>query len=151
MFSFAWFCVNRGSKYWQENWEKHVDLLEDKVTGPLYKVVLSRNSDISPIEKSINIITGPSNVSVSKVNQVISLYVFFLWLILLFYTLPEFGMDWPVNWFYVVLISLSVLTCATFIKLGRSYGGGYFHTAKLRKSRIKPASNKNTVASSSCC
>src|SRR5712691_8344107 len=27
--SFAWYCANRGSKQWQENWENHVDLLED--------------------------------------------------------------------------------------------------------------------------
>lgn len=38
VFSFAWVCVNRGSKFWQENWEKHVDVLEDEVTGPLYKI-----------------------------------------------------------------------------------------------------------------
>lgn len=42
VFSFAWVCVNRGSKQWQENWEKHVDMLEDGITGPLYKVILSR-------------------------------------------------------------------------------------------------------------
>ncbi|MDK7224247.1 hypothetical protein QP468_13575, partial [Proteus mirabilis] len=38
IFSWAWFCVNRGSKFWQENWEKHVDNLEDKIIGPLYKI-----------------------------------------------------------------------------------------------------------------
>lgn len=35
--SLCWFLVNKGSKYWQENWEFHVDLLEDDVMGPLYK------------------------------------------------------------------------------------------------------------------
>ena len=35
--SLCWFFVNKGSKYWQENWEFHVDLLEDDVMGPLYK------------------------------------------------------------------------------------------------------------------
>jgi hypothetical protein len=35
--SLCWFLVNKGSKYWQENWEIHVDLLEDDVMGPLYK------------------------------------------------------------------------------------------------------------------
>jgi lipopolysaccharide export LptBFGC system permease protein LptF len=29
VFSVAWYFVNRASKFWQENWEKHVDLLED--------------------------------------------------------------------------------------------------------------------------
>ncbi len=33
--STGWYLVNRGSKYWQENWERHVDLLEDEFMGPL--------------------------------------------------------------------------------------------------------------------
>ena len=32
--SFAWYLVNRGSKYWQENWERHVDVLAEKVIAP---------------------------------------------------------------------------------------------------------------------
>ena len=35
--SLCWFLGNKGSKYWQENWEFHVDLLEDDIMGPLYK------------------------------------------------------------------------------------------------------------------
>lgn len=41
--SLCWFLVNKGSKYWQENWEFHVDLLEDDVMGPLYKTTKSCN------------------------------------------------------------------------------------------------------------
>lgn len=137
VFSFAWVCVNRGSKFWQENWEKHVDVLEDKVTGPLYKIVMSRNSMNKVSEKVVHLITGPSSISVSKINQIISLYVFALWVILLFYSLPEFGFNKPINWFYSALVALSVSICLTFLWLGRSYGGGYFHTAKIRKSRVK--------------
>lgn len=33
--SVAWYLVNRGSKFWQENWERHVDILEDEIIGPL--------------------------------------------------------------------------------------------------------------------
>lgn len=36
-FSLAWLCSTYASKFWQENWENHIDLLEDYVTGPLYK------------------------------------------------------------------------------------------------------------------
>src|SRR5262249_38894798 len=36
VFSFAWYLVNRGSKFWQNNWERHVDLLEEMTLGPLY-------------------------------------------------------------------------------------------------------------------
>lgn len=144
VFSFAWFCVNRGSKYWQENWEKHVDVLEDKVNGPLYKIVLSRNiDDFTKLEKAKDLITGPKAISVSKVNQVISLYVFLLWVTLLVYTLPAFYFSGEINWFYSTLVMLTVLACASFVtSLAKTYRGGYWHNAELRKSRIKPVSSK---------
>jgi hypothetical protein len=37
IFSLAWLLVIKGSKRWQENWEAHIDKLEDGITGPLYK------------------------------------------------------------------------------------------------------------------
>ncbi len=138
VFSFAWFCVNRGSKYWQENWEKHVDALEDNVTGPLYKVVLSRNQTGSTKDKAVHILTGPSPLSVSKINQLISLYVSILWCALLIYSLPKFGLTKSFNLFYLFLVGLSFTTCLLFLILGKSYSGGYYHTATLRKSRTRP-------------
>ena len=33
VFSWSWFLVNKGSKFWQENWENHVNMLEDAVIG----------------------------------------------------------------------------------------------------------------------
>ena len=36
-FCFSWLLSSIGSKHWQENWEMHLDLLENEVTGPLYK------------------------------------------------------------------------------------------------------------------
>jgi len=137
VFSFGWFCVNRGSKYWQENWEKHVDVLEDCITGPLYKVVMSRNEIEKYGEKAIHLITGASPISVSKINQIISAYVFILWVCLLIYSLPEFNRESPLNLFYITLVSISIITCISFLRLGRTYGGGYLHIATLRKSRIK--------------
>ncbi len=139
VFSFAWFCANKGSKFWQENWEKHVDLLEDGVTGPLYKVVISRNTELSRVEKIIDFMTGPSKISVSKINQLISLYVTLLWVMLFFYSLPELSFDKPVNVFYVSVSVLSLAACSSFWLLGRSYRGGYFHIAERRQSRVKPA------------
>jgi hypothetical protein len=37
LFSLAWYFVNRGSKAWQQNWEMHVDLLEDEAMGHCIK------------------------------------------------------------------------------------------------------------------
>lgn len=40
-FSLAWHMVNKGSKFWQENWERHVALLERSEIGPLHDVYLN--------------------------------------------------------------------------------------------------------------
>lgn len=35
--SAIWVQMLAGAKFWQDNWERHVDLLEDALQGPLYK------------------------------------------------------------------------------------------------------------------
>jgi len=50
-FSVAWFMVNLGSKYWQENWENHVDLLADKIAGPIFRTIMSRDKEATKDEK----------------------------------------------------------------------------------------------------
>ncbi|WOE68259.1 hypothetical protein RY972_09540 [Aeromonas allosaccharophila] len=77
IFTFAWFSVNKGSKYWQENWENHLDLLEDKITGPLYKTKLERPKNDSCLEK---LIIGPQPYSVSKINQIVAVFTMLIWL-----------------------------------------------------------------------
>jgi hypothetical protein len=136
VFSFGWLCVNRGSKYWQENWENHVDMLEDLVNGPLYKVILSRSEPKGVKEWTVHALTGPSPISVSKVNQLISLFVVVMWAGLLLYSLPQFDKRLPVNWWYVGLATLTVLTCAAFVSIGRTYGGGNWHRGTIRTSKI---------------
>src|SRR3972149_6535405 len=75
--SISWFFVNKGSKYWQENWEKHVDLLENEIMGPLYKTIVLRNNfwdRYNPIKSF--------PYSVGKINQLISFAVIFFLLFL---------------------------------------------------------------------
>lgn len=74
VFSFAWFLVNKGSKFWQENWEKHLDMTEDNVIGPLYKTTISKES-----YSSFWIPTRAYATSVSKINQILSLFVLTIW------------------------------------------------------------------------
>jgi hypothetical protein len=149
VFSIAWLCVNRGSKQWQENWENHVDSLEDDVIGPLYKVVLSRRETKSwkvlfkerELEewkyKGMHLVTGPSPLSVSKINQIISLYVSALWVCLLVYSLPESDASKGFENLYIAVISISVVACIMFFWLGRTYGGGFWHKGTIRTSEIK--------------
>ena len=137
VFSVGWLCVNRGSKHWQENWEKHVDMLEDEISGPLYKVVLTRGKPKGWREVGRHVFTGPSPLSVSKINQLISLYVSILWAMLVWYSLPEFSWGAPINWFYCIVISLSLIVSGTFFWLARSYQGGFWHQATIRSTEIR--------------
>lgn len=136
-FSFAWLLANRGSKYWQENWENHVGLLEDPVMGPLFKVTLTRNDPDGRIEHFLHLLTGPSPFSVSKINQLLSIFITGIWIVLLFTSLPAFSLRAPINWTYVAEISLAVLACAGMLILGRSYQGGHWHRGRIRTATIK--------------
>lgn len=75
VFSLCWYFVNRGSKFWQLNWEKHMDVMEDDYIGPLYKTTISR----SYYEKRWYKVYGPFPFSVSKINILLSFFIFLLW------------------------------------------------------------------------
>lgn len=136
VFSFAWLLANRGSKYWQENWENHVDMLEDAVTGPLYKVVLSRRKPSGHSAFISHALTGPSPFSVSKINQLLSLFVTLIWIVLLFTSLPPFSIRAPVNWTYSLEVTGAMLTCIALFILGRTHEGDYHHQGSIRHASI---------------
>lgn len=69
MFSaYVWVLLLKGSKHWQSNWERHLDLLEDHVSGALYKTY-PLNHTRSPY-------------SVSKLNELMALFTLAMWLII---------------------------------------------------------------------
>lgn len=63
-FSVAWHMVNKGSKFWQKNWENHVSLLEKSEIGPLYDVFLNPKTTGSRWKP-----TEEFDFSVTKVNM----------------------------------------------------------------------------------
>jgi len=71
--SLAWTLANRGSKFWQENWEQKVDELENDVTGELFKA-------IEGVQIHKTCIFRARRYSVSKLAIGLSDYVTFLWL-----------------------------------------------------------------------
>ncbi|MHB1619979.1 MAG: RipA family octameric membrane protein [Sulfuricella sp.] len=81
VFSVAWSLANRGSKYWQDNWEQHVDLLENEITGPLYKMNAGKPDGVSRWS-----LLEAYPFSVSRINQVLSLFVIAIWGILVLVT-----------------------------------------------------------------
>lgn len=127
-FSLGWHLVNRGSKFWQENWEKHVSMLEEDVEGPLFGCVLMP-------EDSIFNPKGHYPFSVSKVNQLLSSIVTAFWFILFvistFYT---FHMKAELKAFYCkyfmwigkenfpyILILVLLICSIIFVLLSLSY------------------------------
>jgi hypothetical protein len=112
VFSFAWYLANRGSKFWQNNWERHVDLLEDMTLGPLYKVVA-----ITP-EK--NPLTAAGPFSVTKINQMLSLFVTAVWLLLLIKEVGPIGPSRELDCSKLAIVATTVAAIVALAGYGRS-------------------------------
>lgn len=63
-FSVAWHMINKGSKFWQINWETHVSLLEKTEIGPLYDTYLNPKKTGSRLNP-----TKEYDYSVTKINM----------------------------------------------------------------------------------
>ncbi len=118
--AFAWVLINKGSKFWLENWESHIDMLEDEFEGNLYKVV-----DTVDFEKNA--------WSVSKTNIHLSIFIFFcfsaLFTIFFFQKIPpncikilvtniypfNFGVFWDTDYVFLLLGVLASITAVIFI------------------------------------
>jgi hypothetical protein len=61
-----------GSKFWQKNWESHIDMLEEQFEGHLHKTVWTDYGDLS--------------YSVSKVNGKLTIYFLGFWVAIFSYT-----------------------------------------------------------------
>ena len=65
--AYVWLLLLRGAKFWQNNWERHVDCLEDFFSGALYK--------------TYPVITRDPPYSVSKLNELMAGFMLFLWIV----------------------------------------------------------------------
>jgi hypothetical protein len=134
LFTWAWFLVNRGSKYWQENWENHVDMLEDNVTGPLYKTVLHRPPQTDVLEKYI---TGPAAISVSKVNQWVSCFTLCIWATLVWHVLPPFDCSLPASKRHLAVGGVVLVFAALMVYRGKTDEGAHGLAMHKRTTRIR--------------
>lgn len=75
--AYMWSLANRASKFWQENWELHIDLLEEEITGNLYKNVLCYKENQN------------NAFSVSKINLRLSEVFSIAWMVLLIITFSK--------------------------------------------------------------
>ena len=147
--SFAWFLTNKGSKYWQEVWETHVDRRERLETDPLHKTVVARINEGSWLKRLIVGTPGLSSCredprclpvpSVSKINQIGSLYVVGIWFVLGVKSVPKprwsaiVNREWhAIDWCAVVSIMFTILTISAFLTWGRSKSDGYQFRRSIR-------------------
>lgn len=84
-FSLAWHLVNKGSKFWQKNWEQHIRLLEENFVGNIYDIYLNPRGGIGNFFRPLQ----EYDFSVSKITMFISFVLcvisFFVNLFVLFY------------------------------------------------------------------
>ncbi len=113
VFSFAWYLANRGSKFWQQNWERHVDLLEDLSLGPLYKVIAT-----APDER--NLLTAAGQFSVTKINQILSAFVTLIWVVLYVRSLMPISTDLKADYFKIAVTVCAVAMLFLLWRYGRS-------------------------------
>jgi hypothetical protein len=134
VFSVAWYFANRGSKQWHENWENHVDLLEDSVAGPLHKTILRRPQPRG-LEYVTRAITGPGCYSVSKINQIVSCFVILLWALI---TLEELHLNpkAEVDWFSARVVLFALFACLAMYFIGRTDQVNHHFCATKRTSEI---------------
>ena len=163
--SAAWFLVNKGSKYWQEHWEAQVDSLENCVTGPLYKKIIAR-VEKSRWKRFLTWFSGAPRLpksektqvkslsvpSASKINQLGSLYVAIVWIILGVRALlgPKFCVEiygWSVS-FPGVFFGLTLVSLGFFCRWGKAKLGDYSFAEDCREAtNLGPCCH----ASDNCC
>ncbi|WP_294428070.1 hypothetical protein [uncultured Treponema sp.] len=86
IFCISWVLINKGSKFWQKNWEAHIDVMEDLFSGKLYKTILNTETDEfdksalrkSAYDYSVTKITTVTSIILMVVSAVLSIFHFIL-------------------------------------------------------------------------
>lgn len=135
VFTLCWFLVNKGSKYWQENWENHVALLENTEIGPLYKILIEK-------EKK-GYIARATRYSVSRINLYLSFFLLVMWFLLGVNTLFNFFIQNLMGYLiYQVIALVTLLAIVIFfsgylIFYGKSKTGGEDSKTKTDGIKLK--------------
>lgn len=131
LFSIAWYLVNRGSKFWQNNWERHVDLLEGMVVGPLYKTIARSINGKNPL-------TAPAEYSVSKINQILSLFISLFWVLLIIKSLLPISCSLAPDYLKIGVLALTVAAASCFFIFGTSGNQGTKTKLERREVTVEP-------------
>ena len=109
VFSWVWYLANRGGKYWQNNWEQQIDLLEEIPRRPIYKA----NLHVAPRLMWSPLAGYPW--SVSRLNHLLSLFVTIAWGVIAVFASLEAGIGFrgrPTSASIVSMLSVLFLVLA---------------------------------------
>jgi hypothetical protein len=125
IFSLSWYLVNRGSKYWQANWEKIIDTFEEKLKRPLYRINLNNNRN------QYAHLFSRYPFSVSRINIIVSLFLTALWLLLIaVFLISNINIHKPFNYLLLAIILLTLTTTYLLLTKGRSSRDGQYSLEK---------------------
>lgn len=108
--SFAWIFVNKGSKFWQENWEIQVTKREKSIIGPLFSGVFYNKLPYWQ-QIPLNPLTRPFSMSVSRINLLVCWFIFFICMTSLAYSWGAFWKNADDYWFCSGFTVMSSLFC----------------------------------------
>lgn len=117
IFSLSWYLVNRASKHWQTNWEVIIDDLEDEFTGDLMKRHIKNNNKWYELTLSYR-------YSVSRINQIVSLFITIVWVILMCFSgyqilsISTFSLSG--NWMFPIFFIVTIAFFVILAKWGKS-------------------------------
>ena len=89
IFCYSWVLINKGSKFWQKNWEAHIDEMEDMFSGKLYKTFLNtktgdfNNKALSKkaYDYSVTQITTVTSIILMVVSAILSIFHLLIFLV----------------------------------------------------------------------
>jgi uncharacterized membrane protein len=126
IFSVAWLLSILGSKHWQENWEAHIDMLEDEITGPLYKIIYCKR--------------WWQCFSVSKINGFLAIIISLIWIGLLVLSIIKAKNGNKINCSLIIgIVSAVIVIILAMLIVCRSSGNWKIQksTSKNEKEKFK--------------
>jgi hypothetical protein len=134
--SYLWLLMLKGAKFWQDNWERHIDILEDFVDGPLYKTYFVPSNELHH-----DMHFRPP--SVTKINEMIARVITILWIAIFYISafstwnigakwLPQFNDLTAMGFVFISFILGTALAQGFNFKLRMNHLG--FSSEDLEKS-----------------
>lgn len=117
-----WISSMLGSKFWQKNWELHIDQLENAISGHLHKTVCFKSGGNMCYYSTDDKTSANNHFSVSNINLCVGLLVMCSWLMMFFIALVVLSNEYP-NHYWVLSLYLIVLFLLIYGFRKHTYSG----------------------------